>query len=459
MEIYSDVVTGLGRLIWSDALVYLCLFTGIYLSVRMKFPQIRLFHEMGKLIIKKPDKEAGISPFQSFVTTVGARVGMGNIAGVAAAIFYGGPGAVFWMWIIALFGASLAFAESSLAQRYKVFDGGQYLGGPAYYMEQGLKGSLSGKFLSMIFAISVIIGPGMLMTGPQVQSIASTFEHTFGINRVVTGVVCMVLMCMVIFGGIKRISRTAEVITPFMCIFYVGMACVVVLMNVTGLPDVFLLIIRSALGLKPAYAGILGFTISMGVKRGIYSNEAGQGNGAMISAAAECSHPAEQGLIQAASVYISTMIICTASALIMLLTGFYNVTDSNGNMITANIPEIEYGILWVQEALKHCFGDWAASALAIIIVLFVFTSLMTYYYMAEANVKYLFRKKNAEVRNIVVYVMRMVFAVSVFFGALFTSDVVWSMGDIGAGLMVWCNIIALILLSGQVTEILRDYEK
>lgn len=455
MEIFSSFIIRLGRLIWSDVLVYLCLFTGIYLSIRLRFVQIRLFKSMGRLIVKKPDKQVGITPFQSFVTTVGARVGMGNIAGVAAALFYGGPGAVFWMWVIALFGASLAFAESALAQKYKVKDDGQYVGGPAYYMEYGMKR----KALAVLFSVSVILGPGMLMTGPQVQSISSTFLHTFGISRTVTGFVCMVLICIVIFGGIRRIGKTAEILTPFMCVFYVGMAVAVILINIRKLPETLLLIIRSAFGLKPAFSGILGAALAMGVKRGIYSNEAGQGNGAMISAAAECSHPAEQGLIQAASVYISTMVICTASALIMLLTGFYNVTDSQGNLLFSGIPSIEYGILWVQEALKHCLGNWASPALAIVIVLFVFTSLMTYYYMAEASVKYLFRKKSDVIRKSAVYAMRMIFAVSVFLGALFTSDVVWSMGDIGAGLMVWSNLAALIVLSGEVVELLKKYEK
>lgn len=459
MEVFFGVITGISRLIWSDVLVVMCLLTGIYLSFRMKFVQIRMFSRMGRLIVKKPDKEAGITPFQSFVTTVGARVGMGNIAGVAAAIYYGGPGSIFWMWIIALLGASLAFAESALAQKYKIWEKNQYVGGPAYYMEQGISNKHLGKCLSVIYAVSVIIGPGMLMTGPQIQSVASTFEHVFDISRIATGFLCMVLMCIVIFGGIRRIGKTAEILAPFMCIFYVVLAFLVIFMNLPRLPEVVRLIFQSAFGLEPMFAGILGSTISMGVKRGIYSNEAGQGNGAMIAAAAECNQPAEQGLIQAASVYISTMVICTASAFIMLLTNFYNVVDSSGNLIISNIPQIEYGILWVQEALKYNFGNWAGTSLAIIIVLFVFTSLMTYYYMAEANIKYLFRKKKEETKNFAVYALRIVFALSIFLGALFTSDVVWSMGDIGAGLMVWCNVAALILLSGDVVDLLKKYEK
>lgn len=300
MEILNQLIMKISRLIWSDVLVYFCLMAGVYLSLRTRFVQIRLFPQMCRLIFKKSNSSAGISPFQSFVTTVGARVGMGNIAGVAAAIYYGGPGAVFWMWVIALFGASLAFAESTLAQKYRRKENGQYYGGPACYMETGLKN----RFLAVLFAMAVVIGPGMLMTGPQVQSISGAFSYSLGISPAVTGLGCMAVMGVVIFGGIRRISRVAEILTPAMCITYLGMSFLVIGANIGKIPEIFLTIVQSALGLKPLFAGILGTTVTVGVKRGIYSNEAGQGNGAMIAAAAECGHPVEQGLIQAASVYI-----------------------------------------------------------------------------------------------------------------------------------------------------------
>lgn len=450
MEILNHFIIKISRLIWSDALVYFCLMAGIYLSVRTRFVQIRLFPQMCRLIFRKNNSSAGISPFQSFVTTVGARVGMGNIAGVAAAIYYGGPGAIFWMWVIALFGASLAFAESTLAQKYRRKENGQYYGGPACYMETGLKK----RFLAILFAIAVIIGPGMLMTGPQVQSISGAFSYSFGISPVVTGLVCMAVMGVVIFGGIRRISRVAEILTPAMCITYLGMSFLVIGANIRKLPEIFLMILQSALGFKPLFAGIMGTTIAVGVKRGIYSNEAGQGNGAMIAAAAECGHPVEQGLIQAASVYISTMFICTTSALVLLCSGFYNVVGNDGRLLVSNIPRLEYGITWMQEALKESLGQWAVLLLTVIVVLFVFTSLMSYYYMAEANVKYLFPGKPSAV-----YAMRLAFIVCVFFGALFTSDIVWNLGDIGAGMMVWTNLAALVLLGGQVKKLLYEYER
>lgn len=449
MEILNQLIMKISRLIWSDVLVYFCLMAGVYLSLRTRFVQIRLFPQMCRLIFKKSNSSAGISPFQSFVTTVGARVGMGNIAGVAAAIYYGGPGAVFWMWVIALFGASLAFAESTLAQKYRRKENGQYYGGPACYMETGLKN----RFLAVLFAMAVVIGPGMLMTGPQVQSISGAFSYSLGISPAVTGLGCMAVMGVVIFGGIRRISRVAEILTPAMCITYLGMSFLVIGANIGKIPEIFLTIVQSALGLKPLFAGILGTTVTVGVKRGIYSNEAGQGNGAMIAAAAECGHPVEQGLIQAASVYISTMFICTTSALVLLCSGFYNVVGNDGKLLVSNIPRLEYGITWIQEALKQNLGQWSVIMLTFIVVLFVFTSLMSYYYMAEANVKFLFPGK-----PFAIYVMRLAFIVCVFFGALFTGDIVWNLGDIGAGMMVWTNLAALVFLGGQVKGLLYEYE-
>lgn len=449
MDLFRMVIIRINRLVWSDVLVYFCLAAGIYYSFRTRFVSIRFFPKMCKLVCAKNGSSAGISPFQSFVTTVGARVGMGNIAGVAVAVYYGGPGAVFWMWVIALTGASLAFAESALAQKYRRLEDGQYYGGPACYMESGLKK----RYPAVLYALSVIVGPGMLMTGPQVQSVSDAFSYSFGISPVLTGLVCMAVVGVVIFGGIRRISRVAEFLTPLMCVVYLGMSFLVIGKNIEALPGALLMIVRSAFGLQPVFAGILGSTIVMGVKRGIYSNEAGQGNGAMIAAAAQCAHPVEQGLIQAASVYISTMFICTTSALVILCSGFYNVAGSGGEPLVSNVPRLECGITWVQEALRQNLGGWAVILLTVIVVLFVFTSLMSYYYMAEANVKFLFPRKTS-----VVYGMRLVFILCVFFGALFSGDVVWNMGDIGAGLMVWINVSALLMMGDQVAEMLGTYE-
>ena len=450
METFNTVINKINGIIWSNALVILCLCAGIYFSIRMKFPQFRLFREMGRLIVAKPDTDKGITPFQSFAATVGSRVGMGNVAGVATAIYFGGPGAVFWMWAIALIGAGSAFSETTLAQAYKRIHEGVYVGGPAHFMDRGLHL----KPLAVVFACATILGPGLLMPGVQVQSIAATFDNAWHIPYWVIGVACVILVALVTFGGVKRISRVAELLAPVMCVIYLILAIVIIVLNIRRLPGVIALIFQSAFGAKSIYAGIMGSTIAWGVKRGVYSNEAGQGSGAIISASAECSHLAKQGLVQAGSVYIDTLLVCSCTAFIILLTGTYNVADAGGKLITANVPNITYGVLWTQTALMRSLGAWVGKLLAVIIILFVFTSLMGYYYQAESNVRYLSKENKAWT-----YVFRCVFLVSCYAGVVVNSQVVWSMGDIGCGGMAWCNIIAILLLSNKAVKILRDYEK
>lgn len=447
METFANCINAFNGLVWSSALVYLCLGAGIYFTFRMKFAQIRLLKDMVRLLMGK-GSQSGISAFQAFATTVGSRIGMGNIAGVATAIFFGGPGAIFWMWIIAFLGAASAFAESALAQAYKVRVNGQYAGGAAYFIEQGFHF----KLLSVLFALATILGPGMLMPGLQVQAIALSFDTAFGANTILVGALSTLLVALVICGGIKRISKVAELLAPVMCVAYIAIAVYVFCVNFDRVPGVFGLIFRSAFGMEPAFAGIMGAAISWGVKRGVYSNEAGQGSGAIVAAAAECDHPAEQGLVQAFSVFIDTLVVCTASAMIILLTDTYNIVGADGKAIVEHVPGVAYGILWAQHALIAAMGSWAGSFLALIIVLFVFTSLMGYYYQAESNVVYLFGSSTS------VKVFRALFLISCFAGVLVDNDVVWSMGDTGCGLMAWFNIIAILVLSSKACAILKDYE-
>lgn len=453
MELFVNAMNGLNSIVWCMGLVILCLGAGLWFSIRMKFPQVRMVKEMVRLLIHGEKSDTGISPFQAFAATVGSRVGMGNIAGVATAIFFGGPGAVFWMWIIAFIGASSAFVESSLAQAYKVkTKDGEYLGGPAYFIERGLKC----KPYAILFAIATVLGPGILMPGLHVNSIASTYEEAFGANMIMVGAIFCFVFALVICGGIKRIASIAEYMAPVMCVIYVAMAVSIIVMNIDKVPGVLGMIVTSAFGMHQLFGGIIGSAISWGVKRGIYSNEAGQGSGAIVSAAAECSHPAKQGLVQAFSVYIDTLIVCTSSALIILLTGTYNTVGADGTtMLVENIPGVEYGIRWAQNALNTAYGGtWGGKALAIVIIMFVFTSLMGYYYQAESNVRYLFKEN-----KIAVWIMRAVFIVSAFSGVLVNGQVVWTMGDTGAGLMAWLNIVAILLLSKKGFALLKDYEE
>ena len=451
MESFSVFVNNVDSIVWSMLLVALCLGVGLYLSIRLRFPQVRLLKEMVHLLTAKEESESGITPFQAFATTVGARVGMGNIAGVASAIFYGGPGSVFWMWMIAIIGAASAYVESALGQAYKVKNpDGEFLGGPAYYIEKGLKC----KPYAILFAIFAFLGPGFLMPGVQINSLVTVFEEAFSVNKVIVGAICCVILAIVVYGSIKRIATIAELLAPVMCAVYILAAVIILGLNITKLPTILLMIVQSAFGVHAVLGGIVGSAISWGVKRGIYSNEAGMGCGAIVSAAAECSHPAKQGLIQAFSIYVDTLFVGTATALIVLLTGTFDVCDSAGNLLISQTGGIEAGIKWTQHALMSTFGSWSGKVLAIIIVLFVFTSMTGYCYQAEANIRYL--TKNSKMA---VAIARAVFIVASFLGALVNADAVWAMGDIGYGLLAWANIIAIALLAPKAAAILKDYEK
>ena len=451
MEKFSMFVNQMDAMVWSMVLVVLCLGVGLYLSLSLKFPQIRLVKEMIKLLTSKEESESGITPFQAFATTVGARVGMGNIAGVASAIFYGGPGSVFWMWMIAVIGAASAFVESALAQAYKVKSpDGEFTGGPAYYIEKGLKC----KPYAVVFAVVAFLGPGFLMPGVQINSLVTVFEEAFSVNKILVGAICCIVLGIVVYGSIKRIAHIAEMLAPAMCAVYILAALIIVGLNITKLPGIFLMIIQSAFGVHAVLGGILGSAVSWGVKRGIYSNEAGMGCGAIVSAAAECSHPVKQGRIQSFSIYVDTLFIGTSTALIVLLTGTFDVIDGAGNFLMSQTGGIETGIKWTQHALMSTFGSWSGKALAIIIVLFVFTSMTGYCYQAESNIRYLTGNSKKAIA-----IARAVFLVASFLGAIVNADAVWAMGDIGYGLMAWANIIAIALLAPKAVALLKDYEK
>ena len=446
----EKLITSIYNVIWSNWLVYLCLLSGVYFSLRTKFSQVRNLKTMVKLLLNGEKSEEGISSFQGFCTALAGRIGTGNIAGVATAIAWGGPGALFWMWAIAFLGAGSAFAESTLGQLYKEQHEGQYRGGPAYYIEKGLKC----KPYAILFAIVAFLGPGFLMPGVQINSLVTVFEEAFSVNKILVGAICCVILGIVVYGSIKRIAQIAELLAPAMCAVYILAAVIILGLNITKLPGILEMIIQSAFGVHAVLGGIVGSAVSWGVKRGIYSNEAGMGCGAIVSAAAECSHPAKQGLIQSFSIYVDTLFIGTATAMIVLLTGTFDVADAAGNLLISQTGGLESGIKWTQYALISTFGTWSGKALAIIIVLFVFTSMTGYCYQAESNIRYLTGNSKKAVA-----IARAVFLAASFLGAIVNADAVWAMGDIGYGLMAWANIIAIALLAPKAVEILRDYEK
>ena len=452
MEQLAGIIGWINGVIWSPPMIVLCIGAGLYFSVRLKFPQIRYIKEMILLTKNGQGSSSGISPFQAFATTVGARVGIGNIAGVATAVHFGGPGAIFWMWLITFFGAGSAFVETVLGQAYKTKrHDGEYVGGPAFYIEKGLKL----KSLAWVFVAATLIGPGLFMPGVQMHSITATIQEAFNINEFVTAIGVCVVIGLVICGGIKRIGKTAELLIPFMCLLYLLLTLGVCLMRFEDIPKVFVLIFSSAFGLEEAYGGIIGATIAWGIKRGVYSNEAGMGSGALLAAPAECKHPTTQGLVQILSVYADTLVICTASALIVLLSGSFNIVDPDGEVLVENLPGVQYGILYVQHGLNTVMpGVWAGKLLAVSVTLFAFTTIMGYYYQAESNISYLFKDQ-----LYMIWVFRILFLLSNFFGVLIEGSILWDMADIGVGSMAWINLIAILFLSRQAVIILRDYEK
>lgn len=403
-------------------------------------------------MFSRESSDAGISSFQALSVSLSGRVGTGNIAGVATAIAYGGPGAVFWMWAIAFLGASSGFVEAALGQVYKTKQDGQFRGGPAYYIEKGL----GIKWYAVLFAIVTVIATGALLPGVQSNSMSSAMENAFGISPWVSGIAVCIVLAIIIFGGIKRIAKAAEVIVPFMAVGYILVAIIILIMNIDRVPEVFGLIFSSAFGMNAAFGGILGAAISWGVKRGIYSNEAGQGTGPHAAAAAEVSHPAKQGLVQAFSVYIDTLFICSATAFMILITGMYNVTPESGQAIVTTLGEMEPGPGYTQEAVESTLPGFGAPFVAIALLFFTFTTIMAYYYMAETNLAYINRKTKRVWSE---YLLKCVLIFMVLYGSVKTAGLAWTLGDIGVGSMAWLNIIAIILLTKPALAVLRDYEE
>ncbi|QTD41927.1 sodium:alanine symporter family protein [Sporosarcina sp. Te-1] len=448
----NEFVGLLNDILWSTPVIYILLGVGLVFSILTRFLQVRHIKEMVKLMFQGKSSEAGVSSFQAMSIALSGRVGTGNIAGVATAIFYGGPGAVFWMWAIAFIGASSAFVESTLAQIYKVKQDGQYRGGPAYFIEKGI----GWKWFGMTFAIAALIAMAVLMPGVQSNSIAAGMENAFSMPTWLTGALIILLLGFIILGGVKRIASTAQVIVPFMALGYILFSVIIIAMNIQALPEVIGLIFKSAFALDSAFGGIIGMAISWGVKRGIFSNEAGQGTGAHAAAAAEVSHPAKQGLVQAFSVYIDTLLVCSATAFMILFTGAYNTQAEDGSYIVQNLADVEQGPGYTQAAVDTVMPGFGAGFVAIALFFFAFTTIMAYYYIAETNIAYLFRNRNSKT---VMFVLKIVILITAFIGAIRPAELAWALGDVGLGLMVWLNVIAIVILAKPALIALKDYER
>jgi len=447
-----SVVEKINGYLWSEPLILLCLGAGIYFSIRTRFLQLRLITDMVGQLFKGKASASGVSSFQGFAMALGGRVGTGNIAGVATAIAMGGPGALFWMWVIAFLGAGSAYIESALAQVWKEELGGVYRGGPSYYIDKGL----GLRWYANLFAVVTVISCGVLLPGVQANSIAVAFENAFpGVTPLYSGIGVCILLGLIIFGGVKRIGKAAELMVPFMAVAYIITALIIIFINIHKMPAVLSLVFSSALGIHPAMGGIVGSAIAWGVKRGIFSNEAGQGTGPQAAAAAEVDHPAQQGLVQAFSVYVDTLFVCTATGFMLLMTGMYNVADGRGGFLVENLPGVEQGPMWTQAAADSLSKNFGAPFVALALLFFAFTTLMAYAYYAESNAAYLFKKNS----TLAITLTRFFLLFMTFYGAQHTVNLAWALGDIGVALMAWLNIIAILLLGRVGLMTLKDYER
>lgn len=447
----NELVSTINAFVWSPPLVFLCLGAGLYFSVKTRFLQLRHFKEMWRLIFQGKVSEVGISPFQALSMTLAGRVGTGNIAGVATAITFGGPGALFWMWVVAFLGASSAFVESTLGQVYKEKINGEYRGGPAFYIEKGL----GMKRYAWVFAFVTIISCGLLLPGVQANAIANSMQTAFGVDTSITAVALALLVGFIIFGGLKRIARFASAAVPFMAIAYIGVALTIILLNITQVPAMLWLIISSALGFNSAFGAILGLAIMWGVRRGVYSNEAGQGTAPHASSAASVSHPAKQGLVQAFSVYVDTLFICSATGFMLLILGLYNVEAADGTAMYTGVAGVAAGPGYVQQAMETLMPGIGNIFVAVALFFFAFTTVLAYYYIAETNVSYINRYV---ARPWLSLILKFAVIGAVVYGTLRTAELAWGLGDIGVGLMAWLNIAAILMLRKPAFACLTDYE-
>ena len=440
-ELLHQWVEKINDPMWTG-LVYVLLGAGLFFTLATGFVQFRLLGRSIKEMLggrKQGDDPHGITPFQAFVTGLASRVGVGNIAGVAIAISVGGPGAVFWMWITALIGMSSAFVESSLAQLFKIrdYDNHHFRGGPAYYITQGL----GQKWLGIVFALSLIFCFGFVYEAVQTNTIAVTAKAAWGWDEHAVGVALVIMTAPIIFGGIRRVSRFAEMLVPLMATLYLLMALYIIITNISLIPHVFGQIFSSAFKFEAAGGGLLGGLISqtmmIGIKRGLYSNEAGQGSAPNAAAAAEVKHPVSQGMIQMLGVFVDTIIVCSCTAFIVLV-----YQQPYGDLSGAELT---------QAAIVSQVGAWGADFLAIILFMFAFSTVIGNYAYAESNVQFI---KN---HWLLTALFRMMVLGWVYFGAVANVPLVWDMADMAMGTMAWINLVAILLLSPLAFLLLRDY--
>ncbi len=445
MDLLDFIIGKINTVLWSYVLIALLLLSGLFYTLRTGFAQGRLLGDMVALITGKlsslkdgEKKVAGqVTGFQAFCIAVASHVGTGNLAGVAIAVSIGGPGALFWMWIIALLGAATSMIENTLAQTYKVrnSDGG-FRGGPSYYMEK----ALGQKNLGYIFSVIVIVTFAFIFNTVQANTIAKAFETSFNMTSYVAAGILAVLTALVIFGGLNRIANVVSLMVPVMAIAYVVVAIFVLALNIHHIPRLFLNIIEAAFGIKQAVGGAIGVAMLQGIKRGLYSNEAGMGSAPNAAATSNVSHPVKQGLLQAFGVFVDTTLICSATGFIVLLYPEYNAGTNTGIQLT-------------QSALSYSVGSWGMHFITLCIFLFAFSSLIGNYYYGEANLEFITKSKSS------MFIFRVLVVLFVFWGSIASLGLVWDMADVFMGIMALINIIVIAILSPKAVAIIKDYMK
>ena len=446
----NNLITSVNDVIWGDFLIYVLIACGLWFTWRTRFVQFRMVGEMFRLLKdatvdtaggekqKDEDKtKKNISSFQAFIVSVSTRVGTGNLAGVASAIAIGGPGAVFWMWVIALIGSATAFVESTLAQLYKQRNQDSYIGGPAYYIQKGLKN----RWMAIFFAVFITLQFGLTNNSIQANTMCTAMEEAFGLPHLWVGCTMAAVSLFIVFGGIQRIASVCTVLVPIMAIGYLLLAIVVIALNIELVPHVFKVIFLDAFGIQQVAGGGIGMTIMMGVKRGLFSNEAGEGSAPNVAATATTSHPVKQGLIQALGVFTDTLLLCSCTAFIIIISGLYTSSGNDGIVLT-------------QSALQAEVGNAGPIFVALAIFLFAYSTIIGNYYYGEANVRFITKSP------LVMTIYRILSGgVMILFGGVASFDLVWNLVDFFMAFLTICNLVAIVILGRYAFRLLDDYRE
>ena len=430
----NSMINFFNDILWGYVLIVMLLFVGTYFTLKTKFVQIRYFGQMIKILGDSVGHKGGVSSFKAFCISTASRVGTGNLAGVAIAIASGGPGAIFWMWLIAIIGGASSFVESTLAQIYKVKDGEAFRGGPAYYMEK----ALNKRWMGVAFSILISITFGLIFNSVQSNTISLAFHEAFKLDRTIIGIVLAIGTGVIIFGGVQRIANFSAAVVPVMAILYILVSLYVIVSNISMVPEIFRDIIENAFGIRQAVGGGIGAAIMTGVKRGLFSNEAGMGSAPNAAAAAETSHPVKQGFVQTLGVFTDTILICSCTAFMVLISGAHKTEGLTGIQLTQN-------------ALSSQVGGWGNVFIALCILLFAFSSIIGNYYYGETNIEFLTPNKTW------LNLYRVGVIGMVMFGSIGELALVWNMADLFMGLMAVLNLIAIFLLGKVAFEALGDY--